>query len=267
MNKKIKIFLLSAVAILLIGIGYVIYLFQFKEYEVADEEVDEIIQDSYDITLPDGSKLIVEDEQQSGNEKFTTAPASVSEKPEKQQLNGSSASMESTKNTEIPSSTDPAGSKQPDTQQAMTVHVPNTPTSTEGIPTKKTESTILDPANSGKRESVASIKSKYTPTIRNLQTQVDEKIHSLIGRAKNEYATKKVNGESIDYGYFYTKYMAAAESLEAQTDAVFYGVISSLEKDLQSNGHDRSYAQSVKDEYAAQKKARQDSVLSNMLRN
>jgi len=94
---------------------------------------------------------------------------------------------------------------------------------------------------------------------------VDSKIDALIGRAKNEYSTKKANGESVNYAYFYNKYMSAAEGLETQTDAVFNGVVKSLEKDLQANGYDKSYSQSVKDEYAAQKKARRDSIMSKAM--
>ena len=38
-----------------------------------------------------------------------------------------------------------------------------------------------------------------------------------------------------------------------------------MEKDLTANGYDKSYAQSVIDEYNAKKKARRDSLLSKAL--
>ena len=115
------------------------------------------------------------------------------------------------------------------------------------------------------KPTVASIKQKYAPTFGALQSQADGKLNALVGRAKSEYSTKKANGESIDFGYFYNKYVGAANGLEAQTDAVFNGVISAVQKDLTANGYDKSYAQSFIDEYNAKKKARRDSLLSKAM--
>ncbi|PIC90886.1 hypothetical protein CSV71_02170 [Sporosarcina sp. P21c] len=273
MNKKLKIFLLSALAVIVIGSSYIIYLFQFKEYEVADEEVDEIIENPYDIILPNGTKLVLEGEEQDGDQNTEQTSDGKSDNGDKNS-DGSTSTAAGDKNTT--SST--AGStstgqvdsaKQPAKENAGSTT--GTTTSTGDQPGKK------DPAGSqaasgnagsnqpAKKDSVAAIKQKYEPTVNNLQGQVDGKINSLISRAKNEYSTKKANGESIDYGYFYNKYMSAANSLESQTDAVFNGVVSSLEKDLQANGYDKSYSQSIRDEYAAQKKARRDSIMSKAM--
>ncbi|ARJ39558.1 hypothetical protein SporoP8_12135 [Sporosarcina ureae] len=270
MNKKLKIFLLSALAVIVIGSSYIIYLFQFKEYEVADEEVDEIIENPYDIILPNGTKLVLDGEEQNDDQNTEQTSDGKSDNGDKN-LDGSTSTAAGDKNT----STSTAGStstgqvdsaKQPAKENAGSTT--GTTTSTGDQPGKK------DPAGSqassgnagsnqpAKKDSVAAIKQKYEPTVSNLQGQVDGKINSLISRAKNEYSTKKANGESIDYGYFYNKYMSAANSLESQTDAVFNGVVSSLEKDLQANGYDKSYSQSIRDEYAAQKKARRDSIMS-----
>lgn len=248
MKKKLKFFLLTALALIVIGGGYILYIFQFKEYEVADEEVDQIIEDPYDIELPDGTKLILE-----GN-------GNSDEKKSSANGNGNSGNQQS---TDVSSSgavagTTTDGKEQPDGKTSVDAQTPvggsaEKPSADKGI------GTIAKP---GEKATVASIKGNYEPTLNNLQGQVDGKINSLIGRAKSEYSSKKANGESIDYGYFYNKYMSAAKSLEAQTDAVFDGVVRALERDLQANGYDKSYAQSVRDEYAATKKARRESILS-----
>lgn len=276
MNKKLKIFLLTSLAIIVIGSSYILYLFQFKEYEVADEEVDEIIENPYDITLPNGSKLVLEGEEQNDDNKKGQTSDNGGENPESQQTAGGSTST-ATGDTITSSSTagggtstnQAGGTKQPAKDSADNTADKN---SSIGNQSDKKDPAVTKPvtgnagsAKPAKKDSVATIKQKYVPTVNNLQGQVDGKINSLISRAKNEYSTKKANGESIDYGYFYNKYMSAANSLEAQTDAVFNGVVSSLEKDLQANGYDKSYSQSIRDEYAAQKKARRDSILSKAM--
>ncbi|PID23873.1 hypothetical protein [Sporosarcina sp. P7] len=288
MNKKLKIFLLTALAVIVIGSSYILYLFQFKEYEVADEEVDEIIENPYDITLPNGSKLVLDGEEQNdekNNEQTSDSKSDNGGKnPDSQQTAGGSTSI-STGDKITTSSTTGGGTSATDKNQSSTSQVDgvkqpakeNAGNTTGTTSSTSDQSGKKDPAvskpvsgNAGsnqpaKKDSVAAIKQKYEPTVNDLQGQVDGKINSLISRAKNEYSTKKANGESIDYGYFYNKYMSAANSLEAQTDAVFNGVVSSLEKDLQSNGYDKSYSQSIRDEYAAQKKARRDSILSKAM--
>ncbi|PIC83069.1 hypothetical protein [Sporosarcina sp. P1] len=273
MNKKLKIFLLSALAVIVIGSSYIIYLFQFKEYEVADEEVDEIIENPYEIILPNGTKLVLDGEEQNDDQNTEQTSDSKSDNGD-ENSDGSTSTAAGDKNTT--SST--AGSTSTGQVDSAKQPAKENVGSTTGTTTSTgDQSGKKDPAGSqaasgnagsnqpAKKDSVAAIKQKYEPTVNNLQGQVDGKINSLISRAKNEYSTKKANGESIDYGYFYNKYMSAANSLESQTDAVFNGVVSSLEKDLQANGYDKSYSQSIRDEYAAQKKARRDSIMSKAM--
>ena len=52
--KKLKIFLSVTAVILLGGAGYLLYMFKFKEYDVADESVKEIIEETYKVELPGG---------------------------------------------------------------------------------------------------------------------------------------------------------------------------------------------------------------------
>ncbi|RNF39637.1 hypothetical protein [Planococcus salinus] len=56
-----KIVLLLGI-VLLSTAGYLLYLFQFKEYDVADKEVDDITKEEYNVELPDGSTIILDKE-------------------------------------------------------------------------------------------------------------------------------------------------------------------------------------------------------------
>jgi len=80
MKKKFKIFLLAILALVVVGGGYLLYIFQFKEYEVADEEIDEIIENPYDITLPNGTKLVLDSEEAEDGKKKDQPTGTNSEK-------------------------------------------------------------------------------------------------------------------------------------------------------------------------------------------
>ena len=279
MKKKLKIFLLAILALIVVGGGYLLYIFQFKEYEVADEEVDEIMENPYDITLPNGTKLVLDsEEEQDGKKKDQTTGTDSKKAKDSQTAGVSSSNSTDGKTADGATNSDKSESttgQANDAKQPSTGNSANTTNSTDkpaGDKTAGNKAATTQPStgstgsgNPENKNTVATIKKKYEPTVNELQGQVDSKIDALIGRAKNEYSTKKANGESVNYAYFYNKYMTAAEGLEAQTDAVFNGVVKSLEKDLQANGYDKSYSQSVKDEYAAQKKARRDSIMSKAM--
>ncbi|QCR31877.1 hypothetical protein [Lysinibacillus sp. SGAir0095] len=235
-RKKSKKWLLyvSLVVVLLVvlGGGYALYEFKFRTYDVADEKVDEIIEDNYIIELPDGTEIAVDKE---GNilEEVSGELVSNSEATSNQAnaTSGGSSSSAGNNNT----TTDKPGSSSNETAQA-----------------------------DDEKPTVKSIKAKYTPSLEALQAQANSRINGLIANAKSEYSTKKANGESISIGYFYNKYMGAAEGLEASTDAAFNSLIGIIEKDLTSNGFDKSHAQSLRDDYEAMKQARRDSILSQV---
>ena len=62
MKKKLKIFLSVFVIILVAAGSYLLYTFKFKEYDVADEEVEQIVKNPYEIELPDGTKLTLDED-------------------------------------------------------------------------------------------------------------------------------------------------------------------------------------------------------------
>ena len=82
-----------------------------------------------------------------------------------------------------------------------------------------------------------------------------------MNRAKNEYTTKKANGESINYSYFYSKYTAAAAELENRTDSVFYAVLGSMKRELKANGLAESHADSLVTEYENRKEQRKSALM------
>ncbi|WP_438296726.1 hypothetical protein [Sporosarcina sp. FA15] len=241
MKKKLKIFLLILLIVLLATAGTLLYFFKFKEYDVADEEVAKIIEDPYTIEMPDGTTITVDANGEVVESVEPTLPP-VTE--------GTSSEGTSTDGSEVKgTSTD--GSKGGGTSSGD-----KAPSSTTGE--SNTTETIPKPT-------VSTIKQKYVPTLENLQSQADSKLNTLVGHAKKEYSDKKASGESISYGYFYNKYVGAANGLEARTDAVFAGVIKGVEKDLVANGYDKSYAQNLIDDYNAKKKARKDSLLNKAM--
>lgn len=216
--KKFKVFLLVALVIVLGAGGYLLYMFQFKEYEVADETVKEIVEEPYKVELPDGSTIVIDENGEVVIESATSEEGSNTETT-----------------AEPPSNSTSAGN------------------GTTGTTTSTEEPTVVI------------IKDKYKPALEGLEGQADAKINALVGRAKSEYQDKQANGEKIDYGYFYNKYMSAANDLEANTDTTFDAVLNVVENDLAANGYDESYAQSFKEEYEATKKARRDSLLNKAL--
>lgn len=239
-RKKKKRWLLytSLVVVLLVvlGGGYALYEFKFKSYDVADEKVDEIIEDNYEIKLPDGTEVTVDQE---GN---------IIEKVSE----------------DFVLSTDETSSATDSTSTDGTNETSTTSTGDQSSTEKSDSISNNDSTHETAKPTVKSIKEMYTPSLEALQAQATSRINGLIANAKAEYKAKKANGESISIGYFYNKYMGAAESLEASTDAAFNSILSIIERDLAANGFDKSHAQSLRDDYEAMKQARRDSILSQV---
>lgn len=211
--KRILMYVLLVFALLLLGGGgYALYVFKFKEYDVADPEVKEIVEDPYVLTLPDGTEIVIDKDGEIIKET----------KPKEESSDDENAGEDEEKSDEEqnPSTDEPA-----------------------------------------KKQSVADIKQKYMPTLKGLEAQANGNINALINKAIGEYQAKKKKGEKIDFGYFYNKYMSAASSLEANTDAAFNSIIALVEKDLEANGYDKGHAQSLRDEYEAAKEERRSNLL------
>lgn len=251
--KKFKIFLIVALVVILVGGGYLLYMFKFKEYDVADEEVTEIVSEPYKVELPDGSTILIDEngeiiEETTEGNKITTSSANTNS-------NGGTTN----------GSTNSSNGQTSDQSTGSSGNTNNSSSNNTSSGNNKNTGSNTGNNNTNAPTTVASIKDKYRPSFEGLEAQADSKINALIGRAMSEYSSKKANGEGVDFGYFYNKYMSAANGLEANTDTIFNAVIGAVEKDLAANGYDKSYAQSFRDEYEATKKARRDGILNKAL--
>ncbi|MHA6261284.1 hypothetical protein ACXYMX_15570 [Sporosarcina sp. CAU 1771] len=242
MKKKLKIFLILFSVIILGGSGYLLYLFKFKQYDVADDEVSEIISVPYEIELPDGSIFTVDPEGDVVEATKGDKNSTSSESKEKiQGVAGTTTSTPSSSTNATPS------------------------TDSTSTPNKTPSTTTPSTPPPAEKPTVAVIKDKYRPVFQGLEAQADQKLNTLIGRAKGEYQQKKANGETIDFGYFFSKYNGAAKSLEANTDAAFYGILSALKKELTVYDYSNEHAKSFEEEYATTKKALREGLISKAM--
>lgn len=271
--KKLKyIFIALAVIVLCIG-GYIVYELKFKSYDTADPEVDALIEETYNVELPDGTVIVVDKEgnivenktSDSQNNGVTTASAQTSSTNE-----NSDSTQDDEKGTETGTTNNGNGSSNSNSGQTGTSASSNSSsnTGTTGSNSNANPNTNTNTGGSNKpaeKVTVASIKAKYEGTFKSLENQSRARINSLISQAANEYSTKKSNGESISYGYFYKKYMGAANGIEAATDSTVNVVVGLVEKDLQKNGFDKSYAQSFKEDYNAMKESLRSEMMDKAL--
>lgn len=250
MKKHWKKILIAFLTVFLIVGGYVIYLFQFKEYDVADEEVTEITKETYKLDLPDGTSIELDEEgnivesqvtsTNKGTSDSSTTPDENSSKETSKSDSGGTTSSSPTSGSSNDSNTNGSGSS--DGNSGTTL-----------------------PSNETENVTVASIKEKYTPAMASLQVQANERINALVGRAVQEYQTKKTNGESVNYAYFYNKYTSAAGELEGRTDTVFYQIVGIIEKELVANGYSKSHVNSFVNEYEGAKESRRTALIDKAI--
>ena len=225
--KKLKIFAIIVLVLIIAGGSYLLYTFKFKEYDVADDEVKEIVEkEPYKVELPGGAIISMDENGEVIEEEGTSGEAAGN--------NAVDGNGESSNNV----------------------------TGNDGADNSSGTS-----SGSSNETTVSAIKENYTPALEGLENQADTKVNALIVKAKKEYVDKQANGEKINVGYFYNKYMAAAKDLEGNTDKVFDAVLNAVEKDLAANGFDKTEAKGMEEEYEAKKKARRDSILKKALGN
>ncbi|MFE8696440.1 hypothetical protein ACFYKT_08830 [Cytobacillus sp. FJAT-53684] len=230
MKKKWKIVLSIFVLLLLITGGTIYYFFEMKEYEVADAEVEQIVETEYDIVLPGDqpTDINTEDSTVSGDNNQSTSNNGSSEDKSANPTNGSEETPAGEGNNANPSTNGESGNNG----------------SSEEIVT------------------VASIKDKYRPSFENLQNQADAKINNLVSAAYSEYKSKKAQGESISFSYFYQKYKGAGASLESKTDSAFQIIYSALQDELKKQGFSPSHAKQFQEEYESAKAERESALLN-----
>ena len=60
MKKIWKYSLLAIISIVILVALYITYELKFKDYDIADTEVDALVKEEFTIDLPDGTKMIVD---------------------------------------------------------------------------------------------------------------------------------------------------------------------------------------------------------------
>lgn len=300
MKKHWKKIVLVLGIIFLSVAGYLVYLFQFKEYDVADEQVDEITKENYEVELPDGSKIIVDGDGnviEEGAGESAADGSKDSSSDSASGTDGNSADGSNSSSSTGGSSSDGSTGTASGTAGSSTSNGGSTSGSSDqasgsgsntGSTAGNTGSNGSGSSNAGKgstggsgnsgsgnsgsgnagsdagsgKVTVAQIKQKYEPSLADIENQANSRINGLVSRAKSEYDSKKASGESISYGYFYNKYMSAASELEGRTDTVFYAVLGSMKKELKANGLAESHADSLVSEYEARKEQRKSDLIS-----
>ncbi|UYZ21806.1 hypothetical protein [Mesobacillus jeotgali] len=255
MKKSLK-FAIIPVLILLAGTAGALYYFlNVKEYDVADEKVDEITKTEYKVALPDLGSLgdgidggSDENRDDTGSEGSEAALADTVS-------NNKAAVADTGSRTE-------AGTGSPSNieREASVTKGKNI----DGDTTKneKTEGKKRKTDGAKKQDVTAEmIKAAYRPSFEALEAQANAKIDSLISTAYSEYNTKKQNGESISITYFYRKYISAGKELEASTDETFNYLYESLLKDLKAKGFSASEAAEFTTQYENAKAARETALI------
>ncbi|PIC99906.1 hypothetical protein [Sporosarcina sp. P29] len=253
---KKRLFILSSVVMALIVVsgGYLLYLFQFKEYDVADDRIEEILEDPYDVVLPKGTKLLLDHKDGKGDKLIKVHPVIEEDKREGEQSEDETTfSFDDTGLSSATAAGEVAGNSSVDRPSSLSTFEDESPNADANNPMPTAKVTV------------AEIKKKYEPVIISFYSQMYAKHHSVIDRVKDEHSIKKEAEESFSYAYMYSKYMGVADTFEAKTDFMFNGIIESLEKDLAANGYSNVYSKGFKDEYEAGKKERRDEILSEAL--
>ena len=281
----IKRLLLVFGIVMLLGGSYVIYLLKFKDYDVADSEVTEITRETFNIELPDGSTIeldedgnIVETDSSSasnstedGGTESSTGTENSPSKTAGTSINSNGGTTSSTGDSSSgnggTSSTGENGSSSGTGGSSNNggSNGGNGGSSGNGGSTSGNGGSTSTPPSNEERVTVASIKEKYEPVMSSLQGQASSRVDALVGRAYSEYQSKQANGESVNYAYFYNKYTSAAAELESRTDKVFYQVVGVFQKELKANNLAESHAQSFITQYEKEKEARRSALLDKAM--
>lgn len=280
MKKILKIAAIVIGSLALLVGGYLLYVTKFKEYDVADTQVDEIVREPYVIEMPEGGTLEIDEE---GNVVEKDAEGNIiSEFKAPKNADDSTVAVASSGGTSSSDEEEDEGESTSGSSQGTSSNSGsnNSSGSTGGSGSGNGSSSGSGSTggsgsaggsgsgSSGGGETstmtVADIKSKYDPVFAGLEAQAEGRLASLVSRAKAEYTEKQANGESIDYGYFYRKYSSAAANLEEATDAAFYSTLAVVQNTLVANGFNKSYAADYESQYKARKAERRSELMSQV---
>ena len=198
--RILKWLLLSLGVVILLGGSYVLYEFKFKTYDVADEDVERIVDEGYEIELPDGTSMkvgkdgnIIEE-----NNEATAEEAEAEAETEKQVENdvpvANAAPKESTTSSANTNTAPPVKKEQTETvaKEEEPVKKEEEPVKKETVPAKPANPQPSNPpAVKPDPVTAESIKAKYQGSFVSLEEQAEARIDNLVAAAKKEYAQKK----------------------------------------------------------------------------
>ncbi|SER68841.1 hypothetical protein SAMN04487944_10862 [Gracilibacillus ureilyticus] len=234
MWKKVVFSLLGLV---ITGAGLFVYFLFIKNYDIEDEQVDDIVEDEYEITLPDSPPVENQDEGDSEN---------IATENDNNSINNSDPDEDT-----------------PD--KSVEIYNENH-SDDDGTSSDFREKNAVRVEIKGQEEQTAEeIVSKYQQTFTSLQNQANARLSELAAYAYGEYKEKKKSGENVSYTYLFQKYKSAADRLENKTDSAFNQVYHQLVNELESNGFSKSEAQPVYDQYVSKKSSKKSQLMKEML--
>jgi len=278
MRKTFKMAIFTVLLLLVGGAGILYYYLNVKEYDVADEKVEEITKKDYQIDLPDldgaGTGEI------GSSEDNTSSNAATVDHDEDSDDTGKAESAEGAKEeTKVASTTRDAESKgdaavasgqdsSTDAASKKTSNKSDGSKSTAGTPSSHNGSDKKEDGNSDRNSNnkpvitAETIKAAYRPAFESLQSQANAKVDELVNTAYSEYQSKKQSGESVSITYFFQKYTSAGKELESNTDETFNYIYGALVNDLENRGFSSSEANEFKTQYENAKSARESALIS-----
>lgn len=234
--KKAWFIIISIFLIILVGGGgTAYYLTKVKTYDIGDAEVEDLTENDYEIILPGQGDFFKEQTDRQLEDPNSTAAKDKEDTTIDPSLQG----LGDDDNRVNPQKED--SNTRVDDKKGQPKN--------ESLPTEITAEAITQ---------------KYTPSFEHLQSQATSKVDALVAHAYQEYQEKKKNGHSISIPYFYNKYSSASKELEKNTDQAFTMILDALQGDLKTNGFSASHADTLKEEYEAQKKAREEALLKKI---
>jgi hypothetical protein len=250
MKKVWKYILSFLLVVMLATAGTIYYFLNVKTYDIADEEIEEIVESDFDIILPGKVDSIQPTNDEQRNSKDSNGNTKSTET--------NSGSENSDTIEESSNSIEETGEKSSDstdkTPTEESVNNANSKPNNNNHPNKNATPVI--------EVTVKQIKDLYRPVFKSLQSQANGKIDSLVSRAIGEYRSQQSEGQSISYSYFYQKYSSAGRELEAKTDDAFNYIYKALENELKENGYSTTHAKDFRDQYEVSKKERESLLLA-----
>ncbi|MCM3788878.1 hypothetical protein M3221_10720 [Domibacillus indicus] len=300
MRRFFKIALISILFLALAGGGALYYFTKVKKYDVADEQVDKIVEDPYSISFPEGTPLpegVQKDEEglvivdkkgdfvlangstMSTDEWFSSpeyskavsvGTSSPAANADSQTTDGENASNnEGSGTTGTTASTGGTANSSNSGSTAVSSGAAGSSGGSSSGESASNGSGTKTPASEGEtgstgRTTAAAIKSRYSGSFDSLQGQAQSQLGALVGQAQSEYAAKKASGETVNPAYFYQKYSGAASSVEAKTDSAFNTLYNSMTSELKANGLSTSAADEYKAQYEATKEGLRNELMSKV---